>query len=431
MPRNETQAQALLRGDRSLAVRLAARLLRPVPGNFVARPWGGPAIRGFKGVAPASGAGDDDGPWGEAFEIAAYDADPEARAHPSQLALDDGSEISLPQLLSVHGPDILGADFVARFGGRFPLLPKTLDVKELLSVQGHPAGHTEVYVVITSEAGATIRVGFNEDVDSQALHTELTAGLGQQRALLESLGVGVDQRAVQRCLQPWLAERDAPAEQVAGGLPRGAGAAATVRIETVLAALKRCYWRMLDRMNTIDVPAGRIVHNATPPRVFRQTGRPASAEVHALGNPEGLEVLALEIRKPGPTFRAWDNVRFPIRDVDVGAALAALNVGKTVPDEFIVTPRPVPGRPGVSVSVDSEHFRLEHLEPGTDETIAIPSGSPHSLHVLAGTVRVYNAGGEELAALGRGESALVPAGVGAYGVRADGAGAQAVKVNVP
>ena len=45
------------------------------------------------------------------------------------------------------------------------------------------------------------------------------------------------------------------------------------------------------------------------------------AEVHALGNPEGREILALEIRRPGPTFRAWDNVRFPVRDVDVDAAL--------------------------------------------------------------------------------------------------------------
>jgi mannose-6-phosphate isomerase class I len=429
VPRSETQAQALLRGDRSLAARLAARLLRPVPGNFVARPWGGPAIRGFKDVAPASGAGD--GPWGEAFEIAAYDADPEARAHPSRLALDDGSEISLPQLLSVHGAGILGAEFVARFGGCFPLLPKTLDVKELLSMQGHPAGHTEVYVVIAADAGATIRVGFNEDVDPEALHAELTDGLREQRALLESLGAGVDQWAVQRCMQPWLAERAAPAERAAAELPRGADAAPTARIETALAVLKRCYWRMLDRMNAIDVPAGRIVHNATPARIVRQTGRPASAEVHALGNPEGLEVLALEIRKPGPTFRAWDNVRFPIRDVDVRAAIAALNLGNTAPEEFIVAPRPVPGRPGLSVSVDSEHFRLEHLEPGTNETIAIPAEPPHSLHVLAGAIRVYNAGGEELAFMARGESAIVPIGVGAYSVRADGAGARAVKVNVP
>jgi hypothetical protein len=174
-----------------------------------------------------------------------------------------------------------------------------------------------------------------------------------------------------------------------------------------------------------------VIHNANPRRIVAASGRAASAEVHALGNPEGREILALEIRRPGPTFRAWDNVRFPLRDIDVTNAIAALNLRRTAPEEFTIEPRSIVGRPDCKVSVDSEYFRIEHLAPSRGGAIDVSAEQPHSLHLLGGTVSVYSAAGSVLGQLARGESALVPAGVGAYRVTADTAGAQLLKVSLP
>ena len=76
--------------------------------------------------------------------------------------------MSLPSLArGARARRCSGADFVARHGKRWPLLPKTLAVAELLSVQAHPPGNTEVYVIIAADAGATIRLGFKTDVDAR------------------------------------------------------------------------------------------------------------------------------------------------------------------------------------------------------------------------------------------------------------------------
>jgi uncharacterized cupin superfamily protein len=53
------------------------------------------------------------------------------------------------------------------------------------------------------------------------------------------------------------------------------------------------------------------------------------------------------------------------------------------------------------------------------------------LHALAGRVSVTRNGGEPLGTLERGESALVPAQVGAYRLVADGEPAALVKVDLP
>ncbi len=105
-----TEAQALLDGDREALKRVGSRLLKPLKNNFVERPWGGTRIRQFKGLVPLpdqreiSGMG-----LGEAFEIAAFDGDPEARRYPSRLRFDDGSEVSLARLLDRHVEGLFGS----------------------------------------------------------------------------------------------------------------------------------------------------------------------------------------------------------------------------------------------------------------------------------------------------------------------------------
>ncbi|HJR71088.1 MAG TPA: type I phosphomannose isomerase catalytic subunit, partial [Gammaproteobacteria bacterium] len=363
------------------------------------RPWGGTRLKAFKGLPVAGRAGER--AIGESFELAADDADDEARRHPSVLMLADGSTIGLPALLAVHADTMLGEAFVQRHGRRYPLLPKLLDVAELLSVQAHPPGNTEVYVIVAADPGATIRLGFAVDVDAAALAEQLAAGRREQQRLLE-LVAAIEPEKLQESLKPWLARRKAGARGLAATLKPKLAAGARLRdVETCLKALHAVYWAMLDALNVIPVAAGDVIYNANPARVVAAGGRPASAEVHALGNPEGRGVLALEIRMPGPTFRAWDNVRFPLRDIDVDAALGALNLGATQPAEFVVERKPL--RPGVYRSVDCEYFRLEHLAPTQSRPVDVPASSPHSLHALAGCVTVRGAAGVELGALERGE----------------------------
>jgi mannose-6-phosphate isomerase class I len=416
-----TDADRLLEGDREVAEVLARRLLVPLRDNLVERPWGGTRLRSFKRLA-AEGT-QAERTFGESFELAADDADDEARRHPSILTLDDDSKVALPALLAVHAQTLLGEAFVGRYGRRWPLLPKLLDVAELLSVQAHPPGNTEVYVIVEADPGATLRLGFAADVAAEELAASFAAGRAAQQRLID---IGFDAYSLQALLKPWLARRSANAEELMSALEAGAS---WEEVEKCLKGLHEAYWRALDALNAIPVHAGDVIYNANPPRVVAATGKPASAEAHALGNPEGRSVLALEIRRPGTTYRAWDNVRFPLREIDIDAALGALNLSATRPQEFHVEPREV--RPGVSRSVECEYFRVEHLQPAHGVPVDVPRSAPHSLHALAGAVKVTNDRGEPIGTLARGESALVPVHVGAYRIAATEEPALLVKVEVP
>ncbi len=425
-----TEAQTLLDGDRDALAHVASRLLIPLKNNFVERPWGGTRIREFKRLAPlpdqreATGMG-----LGEAFEIAAYDEDSEARQYPSRLRFGDGSEITLARLLAGRAEELLGSEFAERFGPCVPILPKTLNIKELLSIQGHPEGHTEAYIVIEAEPGATIRLGFRQDMDPDRLKKELVEGRRQQETVLSLLGEAQDPGEFQLLVAPWLARRDLGVEAISSSLRRADPH--RDEISRLLAALKDLYWRVLDSMHAIPVSAGQVIYNANPARIVAATGRSPSAEVHALGNPEGKEILALEIRRPGPTFRAWDNVRFPIREVDVDAAIDALNLKGTEVDDYLVVPTPVAGRTGVLRSVDSASFRIEHLRPVPSGPVDVPAEPPHCLHTIQGRARFLSRGGSPIGDLDRGESAVVPIGVGTYRVESAGADTEVIKVSLP
>jgi mannose-6-phosphate isomerase class I len=433
--------------EQSVADRITARdpvcvdefrcsLIVPFNNNLVPRPWGGSKLLEFKGLDEAPQAlAISNLPAGEAFEIAACDDDDEARKYPSVVACSDGSAIELPDLLAAYGEALLGEAFIARHGPQFPLLPKLLDIKELLSVQGHPPGHTEAYIVIDAEPDATIRLGFSADVDAQALAAELTAGRREQRELRELIrNTATTDDDVQQLLAPWLATRRAPPEDIAAavvGLLESESDWSAVR--TLLVSLKRLYWRMLDALNSIPVSAGQVIHNATPARLLGDASAVPTAEVHALGNPERKEILALEVRRPGPTFRAWDNVRFPMRDIEIEHALDVLNLGATTREDFIAIPELVPGRPGVYCSIDSENFRIEHLRPADalGDRIAVPAEGAHCLHVISGRVEIDGSETTRLGTLRKGQSALVPVGVGEYRVSGAGGDCEVVKVSLP
>jgi len=368
-------------------------------------------------------------PYGEAFEIAAYDDDAESRQFPSRLRFADGSEANLAEILARQPDGVLGSEFASLYGARFPLLPKTLNIKELLSVQAHPEGNTEVYIIIDAEPGATLRLGFRDDMDAKSFTEELLEGRRRQETILSLLGGELDPGQLQQIVSLWFAQRETGVEAIGDALAIGEGGHS--EIMTLLAELKILYWRVLDSMNAVPVSAGQVIHNANPARITASSGRKPSAEVHALGNPEGKEILALEIRRPGPTFRAWDNVRFPIREIDVDAAVAALNLKGTSVDEYIVQPAPVAGRPGVFCSVDSSAFRVEHLRPDATQAVDVQEALPHCLHAIQGHVRLSRVDAGVLGELDRGESAFVPVGVGSYRLESASGDAEIIKVTLP
>ncbi len=426
-PETPNLADAVRAEDRQVLARVAAAPIIPLNNNLISRPWGGQRLCAYKGLPSTPHQR-----WGEAFEICAFAEDEEARAHPSIIRLTDGSRVDLPELLAVAGFAILGEDFVATHGCQLPLLPKMLDVGELLSVQAHPEGFTEAYIIIEADEGATIRLGFKRDVDPADFGQRLKGGRQLQQRLLDCLRDGVDLEALQKTLASNFARRAVLADAVLPAFESLLRTRPNRKIVETLRTLKGLYWEVLDMLNEISVISGQVIYNANPEAVSAATGRPQSAEVHALGNPQGKEILALEIRRPGPTFRAWDHVRFPLRPIDIDKTLDALSFRATRPADFIVSPRPLTGCPGVFRSVESEWFVVDHLRPRPDAKVELPTGTPmHTLHAVCGTVELRNSVDQTLASLPRGQSALIPVSMGSYRLDTADGDAEVVMVTIP
>lgn len=426
-PETPPLADAIRAGDEQVLARITAAPIMPLNNNLVSRPWGGRWLCAYKGLSPIPHRR-----WGESFEICAFAEDDEASAHPSIIRLEDGSEINLPELLAVTGSAILGEEFVATYGRQFPLLPKTLDIAELLSVQAHPEGLTEAYIIIEADEGATIRLGFKDDVNPAHLGQRLKGGRQLQQRLLDCLCDDVDLETLQTTLASNFAQRTLTVDAVLPAFEPLLQIGADRKVGKTLRMLKEHYWEVLDLLNEISVTPGQVIYNANPEAVSAVTGRPQSAEVHALGNPEGNEILVLEIRRPGPTFRAWDHARFPLRPIDVDKTLDALNLRATRPADFIVTPQPLADRPGVFRSVRSEWFVIDHLRPRPEAEVALPDGTPmHTLHAIRGTVELLTSNDRTLASLPCGQSALIPLTMGGYRLTTADSDAEVVMVTIP
>jgi len=425
-------ADQIMAGGRS-AEALVRGLVKLRSNNLVERPWGGLRMLDYKGCAPLpdqkklTGLG-----VGEAFETAACSSDPESDQHPSVACLPDGSEILLPALLRCAGREILGQTVFEKFHGEIPLLPKTLDIEELLSVQAHPPGDTELYIIIDAEPGASIRLGFRHNIDRDALRRELVSGRQEQERLLTLLREPVDQNELQDILAPALAARGDDMSTTAAAMApllKDTSKSTSTHVAESLRRLKATYWHVLDLMNEITVKPGQIFYNATPERVCKARGVSASAEVHALGNPQRREILMLEIRRPGVTYRAWDNVRFPIREIDIDQTLTTLHLGATNPTEFERTAEALPGSPGVFRSVAGDCFVVDHIRPAKNTPVSIAGGHFHTLHAIKGSVTIVDNRGNTTQ-IDRGASAIAPATLDKYRVESDET-AELIKVSLP
>lgn len=414
-----TLADRVRSGDPKAISALLSGPLIPQIDNLVERPWGGLMLREFKGLQA-----DPAGPRvGESFELAAWPEDAEAAQYPSILRLSDGSSLSLGRALRAAGSAALGEGLANSFG--LPLLPKFLSVKELLSVQGHPPGNTEIYVILDAEPGATLFLGFARDQAPDELGGRMKRGREGQEALVALLREGADQNELQRLTAPWLARAHAADEDVWPIVASCFPEFHRTEVVSLLGELKQVYHWVLAQLNEIPVSPGMVIHNRNPDRVLAP-GVAASAEVHALGNPARKEIFALEIRKPGPTFRAWDNVRFPIRPVDIDGAIEALSLQQTSPQDFVVRPVPHPSLGDAELLVAEPGMRVSRirLEPGGSSM----SGAPavHSLHVVGGDATIRTDGEWSLP---RGSSALITLGCPSYVLESAG-GTELIRVDL-
>lgn len=366
---------------------------------LIPRPWGGLRLAELKGE-PASAER-----MGESFEAACDPTDGEAAAHPSTVAHPNGNRAALPALLAAQDVAMLGAEVVAQEGPRLPLLPKFLDVAGLLSVQAHPPGNPELYVVLEAGPKAALYLGFKETLDPAPWLARWQDGLKKLPALQAAAG---DFDAFNR----WSLGKDSAS---LASLPEALRADAE--------SLRQLNRDTLEIMNRLPLKAGEVLFNAQEDAAGR-----LSAAVHALGTAHGDagQALILEIRRPGVTFRAWDHGRLPQRNVDPATALAASPLQASCPDDFKVTIRPGP----TACLARCEAFTAWRLAPEDGAPLQRDTQERvRTLHVLEGTALIESAGGA--LRLRRGQSALLPARLGSWTLTGPAVAVEAAPGAVP
>ncbi len=409
---------------KQLVAQLSSAPLRLRSDNLVPRPWGGRRLIDYKGLSGAARPGR----YGESFEVSAYPLDFEAARYPSIVEFADGSSMRLSELIGRAGEALLGPAFLRAHGACVPVLPKFLDIEGLLSVQSHPPGHPEAYVIIDCAPGATMRIGFAEEIDPQQVAARLRTASEVQARLPELFWV--DESGYAPVFAELLGKPDATQRIVdrLGPMLREQGDRA--RLAEAVDTLDACYREVLDMLNVVQVEPGMVIFNSTT--ADGEPGSMPSSQIHCLGNPEGRWVLLLEVRRPGVTHRAWDHVRFPIRELAIDAVFESVNVAPSSAESFRVEPRPLPGRPGVTRSVVCPAFVIDHLCPRPGVAVwATTEGAPTTLHCIRGVARLHGPDEVGWGLLRAGESLLLPAGVASLRIEAQTGDAELVQVLVP
>lgn len=140
--------------------------------------WAGQRISLFKGEDKATSP---NYPIGESWEISALPNDT------SVVAEGPDCGLSLADLISKHGTELLGAQVQRRYGNSFPLLVKLIDTDADLSIQVHPddalaqsIGHTfgknELWYILEARPGAHIACGFNRPIAPGDVHQLAKSG---------------------------------------------------------------------------------------------------------------------------------------------------------------------------------------------------------------------------------------------------------------
>ena len=153
--------------------------LKMVP-FYQPRPWGG------RRMHQVLGKDIPDGPIGESWEVSPH---PNGLSHVANGPLEG---LSLVELTTRFGADLLGKHVHDRYGSTFPLLIKIIDVHTLASVQVHPndeqaqalenapQGKTEAWYLIDRTDEAEFYAGFKPHVTPQVFTDALADGSVKQ-----------------------------------------------------------------------------------------------------------------------------------------------------------------------------------------------------------------------------------------------------------
>ncbi len=143
------------------------------------RIWGGSILVEKKGKA--AGRIDPTKKYGESWDLSCVKGDI------SKVASGMLKDNDLEELIEVYMGDLVGEKVFEECGLEFPLLIKTLDCNDVLSVQVHPddelaaerhnsLGKTEMWYVTSCEDGAAIYIGFNRNVTREEYLDAVSCG---------------------------------------------------------------------------------------------------------------------------------------------------------------------------------------------------------------------------------------------------------------
>ena len=152
------------------------------------RIWGGQKL-----LAKKSARVDKSKPYGESWDISCVKGDLSVAAN----GMLKGN--NLQELIEVYMGDLVGDKIYEKFGLEFPLLIKTLDCNDVLSVQVHPDdalaeerhnsfGKTEMWFVTACEQGASIYIGFSDPEITREKYLDAVSG-GYLPSLLNKVEV--------------------------------------------------------------------------------------------------------------------------------------------------------------------------------------------------------------------------------------------------
>ncbi|MGL4998658.1 MAG: type I phosphomannose isomerase catalytic subunit [Cetobacterium sp.] len=135
--------------------------------NLVEKVWGG---RGFESTLgfklPTAEL------YGESWEVS---------CHPAGMSYVENGDMegeSLEKLFKEFGKDLVGEEIVQKYGEKFPLLIKYLDINDKLSVQVHPSdeyalrvekefGKSEVWYVMEASEDAKLILGLKKEITKE------------------------------------------------------------------------------------------------------------------------------------------------------------------------------------------------------------------------------------------------------------------------
>ena len=132
--------------------------------NLVEKIWGG---RGFETTLGFQLPTDE--LYGESWEVS---------CHPAGMSYVENGELegkSLEDIFKKYGEELVGKEIVEKYGEKFPLLIKYLDINDKLSVQVHPSdeyalrvekefGKSEVWYVMEASSDAKLILGLKKEI---------------------------------------------------------------------------------------------------------------------------------------------------------------------------------------------------------------------------------------------------------------------------